>query len=708
MKVKKLICAAISFFAMAAQADRCIDSQAGRSEYQIQKNVRVGGFWGREYKLLVTKWLPHCIRQMEAGGSGEELMNLVAAGNVLAGKDAGRKFKGCPWSDAYPYNTIEAVSLALEIDPGDDRELAEAQDFLRKKTEAWIPVFLAAQEPSGYIHSFHALNGNAHFKKYADHEFYVMGYFIEMGIAHHRATGDRRLLDAAIRCADHLDSIFGPRPKRTGMNGHAGLEYALCRLSDATGDPRYARLAQYFIRNQHTQKGISNPYNQSEMPAVEMKDATGHAVRAVYFYTGMAAVCNRLGDHELGNAAQRLFTSIIDRKYYITGGVGARYRGEAFGADYELPQRAYAESCASCGLEFLSREMRPLIGADKTEAVRERVLFNNVLGAISRDGESFYYQNPLTSDKRRTSWHACPCCVGNIPRTLLALKDTVFSLSEGKLFVNQYMDIRCATIRIDGKPYRISLRTDYPDSGMVRLETDAPVEVYARYPNREESALYLTEPRVSHGYCKVGKEWTLPLPEQTVRAVDEVDDCRGRVARQRGPIVYSMENGKRIPNFMRMNGEARISTVWEVEDMAEAGVCKSEMACATVSFIRHDMGMLAINDGATKDGNFDFWPHKGTEEWIRYDFPAEIEASRCCIVWFDDTGRGECRIPSYWTLQYSTGSGEWKDIVGGLKCRLRKNGIEDVSFPPVSTKSMRLKVGLPEGYSSGVREWIID
>ena len=561
--------AAVGFVAIGAEAP---DFLAGHSRYQAQVDVKVGGFWGEKYKMLVTKWIPHCIREMEVGGEGEELLNLVHAGEFLAAKNAKRaKFKGCKWSDAYPYNIIEAALLALELDTGDDAELKAGQDFLRKKIEEWIPIILSAQEPSGYIDSYTLLNGMPHFTKAGDHEFYVMGYFIEMGIAHHRATGDRRLLDAAMRCADHLDSVFGPPPKRTWMNGHPGLEYALCRLSDATGEAKYARLAQYMVRNQHATQN-KNDYCQSERPAVEMSEAKGHAVRANYFYAAMAAIANRLDDKPLGDAAARLFDSVVDRKYYLTGGVGDDYKKEAYGRDYTLPQKAYAESCAGCGLEFFAREVRQLVGSDKAEAVRERVIFNNVLGAISRDGTRFYYQNPLLSDTPRYTWHKCPCCVGNVPRTLLALKDTVFSVDGETLYVNQYMDIENAKVTVGGVSYTVSMKTDYPVDGKVMLCASFPAgtKVFVRFPNRAESALYKAEPEVEHGYkeffSRKGRKesefvWELPLPEQKVTADERVESCRGKVAYQKGPIVYSWENGKKLPNYDRLN-EGGVSEVW--------------------------------------------------------------------------------------------------------------------------------------------------
>lgn len=591
MKLKTMVCAAaVAVGAVAANA----------AAYQVQQDVRIGGFWGEKYKQLVTKWLPHCYRQMEAGGAGEEYLNLVHAADYLRAKAAGdtsfkpKKFKGCDWADAYPYNIVESTCLALEIDPGDDAELKAAQDWLRARLEAWIPTILAAQEPSGYIHTMHTLRDWPHFQKTTYHEFYVMGYFIEMGIAHHRLTKgrDRRLFDAAIRCADHLDSVFGPAPKRTWMNGHPGLEYALCRLSDATGDAKYARLAHWFVTHQHTQPENQSDYNQAERPAVEMKDATGHAVRAVYFYSAMTGLGRRLGDAALAAAGDRLFDSALNRKYYLTGGVGANWNGETFGADYDLPETGYCEACASCGLDFWCRELRALHGgdlavADTVEAVRERAAYNILLGAISRDGLHFFYQNPLRSVMVRYPWHICPCCVGNVPRTLFALKDTVFSVEGDTLYVNQYMDIENAKVTVGGTEYAVSLKTDYPATGRTTLATDAPVKVVARFPSRAESVLYTATPEVAHGYKKVGARrdaetqsdgqpllasaplrkyfFELPLPEQTVMADARMKGYEGKAAFQRGPIVYSWEGegfARKVPNYDRLNDGGE-STVWK-------------------------------------------------------------------------------------------------------------------------------------------------
>ncbi len=552
----------------------------------VQQDVKVGGFWRAEYRKLVVKWLPHCIKQMEKGGRGEELLNIVAAAELNAGKKPSRKFKGCCFSDAYPFNTAEAICLALEIDPGNDAEWQKAHAYLKAKLEEWIPLFLAAQQPSGYLHSYHLLRGYKHFTRPGDHEFYVMGYFIEMAVAHIRYTRgkDRRLFDAAKRLADHLDSIFGPAPKRTWYNGHAGIELAFLRLADAceTWDGagtgvKYAKLAQFFVRHQHL-GGSNNAYNQTERPAVEMKEATGHAVRACYFYSAMAGIGSRLGDAELAAASDTIFSNAIDKKEYITGGVGANLHGEAFGPDYWLPLGGYCEACAACGMSFWCVERHTAGRGARTEDVRERLLYNAVLGAISNDGENFLYRNPPNGRERHYPWHGCPCCIGNIPRALFALKDTMYSFArDGKtLYVDHFVDAE-SDIVLNGKTYHAKMTTAYPDSGRVTL-TLAPRPDFAvtvRFPDRAESPLYTVTPAVEHGYrtlaplsetsAQATYMWTLPMPYQTVVADERVEACRGRKAYQRGPTVYSWEGpfgDLCVPNRDRFQNSG-FSAVWK-------------------------------------------------------------------------------------------------------------------------------------------------
>jgi hypothetical protein len=751
--------------------------------------VKLDGFWKQQVKLVTEKWIPHCVRQMEAGGEGQELLNLVATGRALRGEEPG-PYRGAPWSDAYIYNTMEAICLALEVAPDGDADLAAAQAALRAKVEEWIPIILAAQQPDGYIHSFHVLKKKPRFTVIADHEFYVMGYLFEMGIAHHRLTGgkDRRLYDAARKCADLLCDTFGPAPKRTWKNGHPGMEYALCRLGEyvdgvegAGRGARYVALARHFLDHQHTIE--PNPYNQSDRPAVEMSDATGHAVRATYFYTAMTDIALLQNDAAFRAAAGRLWASAVDRKHYLTGGVGASHRGEAFAGDYELPNNGYCESCASCGLSFWADRMHRLHADAAFRDVQERVLYNNVLGSLERTGTNFYYQNPLKSKLPRTSWHACPCCVGNIPRALIAIKDQTYSVNGPRdaLYVNHYVAGEGDAGPVGGGPLRIAQSTRYPWEGRVelRLTPAAPAgfTLALRIPNRTESKLYRAEPdsgarftvkvngeshaaEVRNGYALVRRTWKagdrvtleLPMDPQRVRCDERVEANRGRVAVQRGPIVYSFEDADNrrpvrasvldpaaglkaswrgdllggvmvleaggltgIPNFARLN-RGGASQVWMIEDREKAGVVDTPatMADLTVSFARPNMDPSAANDGRSPgdgrdlaDGHFDFWPHLGTAEWLQYEFERPTEIRSCKVWWFDDTGRGGCRIPASWRLMYRKDDGAWEPVRGASGYPVAKDKPSDITFDAITTRALRLEVQLQKGFSAGVHEWSV-
>lgn len=607
------------------------------------QQIKINGFWLEQIKLQTEKWLPHCVRQMEQGGEGEELLNLIDTGQVLRGGPAG-KFRGRPWADAYIYNTVEAICLALAVDPQGDQALTQAQALLRGKVEEWIPLILAAQEKDGYIHSFHVLNAKPRYSNIGDHEFYVAGYFLEMGIAHFRMTGgqDRRLFAAALRCADHLDATFGPAPKRTWKNGHPGLEHALCRLGalvnevegQGRGD-RYISLARHFLDHQH--KLSPRVYDQSDKPVTELAEAQGHAVRGTYFYSAMAGIAGLQGDAAYRSAVDRLWASAIHRKHYLTGGVGASEKGEAFGADFELPNTGYCEACAGCGLSFWAEQMHRLHSAAHYCDVQERVLYNNVLGAVERSGRNFFYQNPLVSAKSRYSWHNCPCCVGNIPRTLIAIKDLMYSVNRGRdtLYVDHYVDSEGTIAGVGGATLRIRQQTKYPWEGDVTLTlqpgAEARFTLALRIPDRTESDLYTVEPDraaafslkvngqphsapVQKGYAVLTRTWRaadrvellLPMAVQRVRCDERVAANRGRVAIQRGPVVYSFEDVDHaqpvlhavlkpdvalrpvwradllggvmaiegggftaVPNYARLN-RGGASQVWMIEDPAKA------------------------------------------------------------------------------------------------------------------------------------------
>lgn len=566
-------------------ADRQADDKEGvRKNIAVLNPVRmrgvsIEGFWGEQIKRQVERWIPHCIAQMEEGGSGGELLNLVEAGKALRGEPHGQ-FKGLAWTDAYVYNIVESICMALEIDPGNDTELARAQKFLRQKMEQWIFIILAAQEEDGYIHSYHTLGGQPRFMVARDHEFYVKGYFLDMAVAHYRMTGgeDSRLYDAAIRLADLLDDTFGPEPKRTWKNGHPGLEYSLCRLAElvdeiegtGAGD-RYVALSRHFLDNQHTTE--RSTYDQSDMPAVKMSEARGHAVRATYFYTAMADIARLHGDEGYRQAVARLWDNTINRKFYLTGGVGATRQHEAFGRDFELPNNtAYCESCAGSGMVFWAKRMHRLHADAHYMDVQERILINKMAGAVDIEGGRYFYRNPLASGWLRHTWHVCPCCIGNIPRTLFAIKDMMYALNQDRdvLYVNHYVASAGVIDNVGGHALGISQQTRYPWDGRIDLilepEDPAMFTLALRIPDRAESDLYSAVPDLSgqyaltvngedyegsveQGYARISRTWragdrvvlTLPMDVQRVYCDERVHANRGRVAIQRGPVVYNFE-----------------------------------------------------------------------------------------------------------------------------------------------------------------------
>ena len=593
------------------------------------RNIQIEGFWKDQFKRQTLLWIPHCIQQLDVGGNSHEMENLVHAGQLLRGEPVQVAYKGPPWVDAYTYNTIEAICLALEVDSGTDAEWRAGQEMLRAKMEQWIPIILAAQEPCGYIDSPLELQKLPHFSVVGNHEFYVMGYFIEMGVAHYRMTGgkDRRLYDAAIRCADHLDSVFGPSPKRTWTNGHPGLELALCRLGESVNlsegpgkGEKYIALAQYFIEHQNSAE--HNVYNQSEQPAADMREARGHAVRATYFYSGMAATARLKNNQPIATALDAIWSNAIDKKEYLTGGVGASHNGEAFAGDYLMPNDGYCEACAGCGMGFWATQMYRRLGTTRFIDVQERLMYNNLLGAVALDGKSFYYQNPLESNKARHPWHACPCCVGNLPRSLIAIKDLIYAVNSTRdtLYVNHFVASKGSIARLAKTDLNIQQQTRYPWDGsvVITLMPGAPAAftLALRIPNRTESKLYTAQPEAAHfsitvngepcaaekkgGYALVTRTWkpgdrvelTLAMDIQRITCDERVAANKGRVAFQRGPIVYNFEDVDQpgTAGQMTLHPNSKFAPVWNDTLLGGVMTLKGDGLTAIPNYVRLNRG----------------------------------------------------------------------------------------------------------------------
>ena len=630
--MKSLIAAAMLLLPLATQAI----AGSGDVPEPLQpvrfNEITFGGFWEQQVKLVTEKWLPHCVRQMQKGGEGQELLNLINAGNILTKNAAPEKYTGRRFSDAYVHNVMEAMCLALAFDAEGDKDLADAQKFLRKKIDEWIPIVLAAQMDDGYIHSFHTVNRRERYKDIGAHEFYVQGYFIESGVAHFRATNgkDKRLYNAAKKCADHLCSTFGPPPKTFFHHGHEGMGYALCRLARLVDEvegagkgDKYFELAKFLLDNRHKDEKLRSSYRQSHRAVVEQEHAVGHAVRATYLYTALADIAMLAGDMAYLGAANRIWDSAVNRKAYITGGVGARHGGEAFDKDYEIRNNGYCEVCAGCGFSFWGDRMHRIHKTGHYMDAFERALYNNILGALELSGEKFYYQNPLESNKPRYSWHECACCVGNIPRALLAIKDRMYSLNAKKseLYVNHFVASEGTIADVAGGPLTIKQETEYPWKGAVAITLDPGKKrkftVRIRIPYRAESALYTAKPdvgngftvkvndktqraKIQDGYVTIRRKWkkddrielALPMDAQRVYCDERAAANRGRVAIQRGPIVYSVEDVDNDQNVRKLTlkPDAELKATWNKDLLGGVMTIKSDGFMAIPNYARLNRG----------------------------------------------------------------------------------------------------------------------
>ena len=538
--------------------------------------------WNDRARVIITNWIPWCIEQCErtdlpTGEGG--LDNFIEAAKALRGEPHA-KHKGYVFSNAWVHQTVEAICEALMVDPKGDREVIAAQTKMKATLERWIPIILAAQEPDGYLQTAWTLRDTSrwHHRWSAEgrgnHEGYVSGYFIESAINHYTLTEgrDKRLYNAAKKLADCWVANIGPG-KIAWYDGHQEMEQALVRFGRFVNDMEgqghgdaYIQLAKFLLDNRKN----GSEYDQSHVPVQEQYEAVGHAVRATYTYSGMADVAAETKDVDYQSAVLSLWDNMVNRKYYITGGIGSGETSEGFGPDYSLRNNAYCESCSSCGLIFFEYKMNLAYHDAKYADLYEETLYNALLGSLALDGKDFTYTNALSSAQPRYGWHVCPCCVGNIPRTLLMMPTWTYVRGEDGLYVNLFVGSSIKVEKIAGTDVQMVQQTDYPWSGNVSMtvnpEKAATFTVYIRVPNRTTSELYTPTPEVKglvslsvngqpmtpeikNGYAVIRRAWKkgdkvslqLPMAAQQVTADDKIEADRGRVALRYGPLLYNVE-----------------------------------------------------------------------------------------------------------------------------------------------------------------------
>jgi DUF1680 family protein len=529
-------------------------------------------FWAPRIQLNRTVSIPTAFDQCERTG---RLENFVRAAQVLQGLDLKDKHAPpFPFDDTDPYKVLEGASYALTVKP--DPKLNAYLDSV-------IAKIGAAQEPDGYLYTTrtidpqhpHEWSGKERWvsEEVLSHELYNAGHLYEAAVAHYQATGKRSLLDIATKNADLLVRTFGPE-KRKIYPGHQIAEMGLVKLYRVTGKKEYLELAKFLLDC----RGGGSPYNQADIPVVQQTFAEGHAVRATYMYSGMADVAAMTGDQAYIQALDRIWENVADKKIYVTGGIGALGEGEAFGADYELPNMtAYNETCAAVGNGYWNQRMFLLRGDSKYVDIFERTLYNGLISGVSLDGKTYFYPNPLESNGQhsRSPWFGVACCPGNITRFMPSIPGYVYAETNDTLFVNLFLSNTAKVTLGNGQKLEIRQETRYPWAGTIKVAIDpeAPgtFTVKARVPgwarnqampgdlytfadtSDAKAQLRLNGKEIpltlENGYATIHREWRkgdvveleLPMNIRRVRANSQVAADRDRVALQRGPIVYAAE-----------------------------------------------------------------------------------------------------------------------------------------------------------------------
>jgi DUF1680 family protein len=539
-------------------------------------------FWAPRMEINRTVTIPHLARQNEETGRVD---NFRKAAGLMEGP-----FEGQRYNDSDVYKSIEAASYALAqtYDPALDAQLDEL-----------IELVAGSQLEDGYIFPAWTIDPDNPapgvgrerwaYTNSNSHELYGNGHLIEAAVAHYRATGKRTLLDVAIRAADHIDSVFGPE-KRRATSGHEEIELALVKLYDVTGEERYLKLAKFFLDERgHDHDAPAEPedsrfarydnrtYRQDHLPVAEQTEAVGHSVRAMYLYMGMADVAARTDAPGYQEALDALWDDVAAKKMYLTGGIGAADTFESFGDAYQLPnQSAYAETCAAIGLDMWNHRMFLARGDAEYLDVMERILYNGFLSGVSLEGNSFFYTNPLESegDRQRREYFSTACCPSNLARLMGQLPGFIYATQGDRLYVNLFVGSE-AELQLPAGSLRLIQQTDYPWDGAVRLtfepESEMEFELRVRIPGwaRNEpvpSDLYayadtsagqpelrvngeVTPIEMDAGFAILDRAWSagdtveldLPMPVRRVRAHPAVENNAGRLAIQRGPIVYAVE-----------------------------------------------------------------------------------------------------------------------------------------------------------------------
>lgn len=777
--------------------------QAPSSGYPIEAvpftNVRLtDDFWAPRLETGRSVTIPFAFKQCETTG---RIANFEIAGGLKEGSFATKY----PFDDSDVFKIIEGASYSLMVQP---------DPALEKFLDDLIAKIAAAQEEDGYLYTARTIDpahppvdwvGQERWSNlYLSHELYNLGHLYEAAVAHFKATGKKNLLNVALKSAELVSRVFGPG-RRHGVPGHQEIEIGLVKLYRVTGKKKYLELARFFLEERGKAEGrkLYGEYSQDHKPITEQAEAVGHAVRATYMYSAMADVAALTGNEAYIRALNRIWENVATKKLYLTGGIGAAGSIEGFGPDYVLPNaEAYCETCASIGFILWNQRMFLLHGEARYIDLLERTLYNAFLSGVGWSGDLFFYPNPLASfgQHRRSPWFNCACCPSNVSRFVAQIPGYVYALSDNSLYVNLFV-AGMASLKIKGQKVWVEQETRYPWEGKIRLsvrpERPAEFALLIRVPGW---ALGKPVPRdlytyvdptaapvslrvnsdaipveLDKGYARILRTWKegdvvevdFSMPIRRVLAHPAVQADEGRVALERGPLVYCAEwvdNDGRVSHLVLpdgvpleparqdgllgglvvIRGEASGLYQGRVPGSAET-VKKAFVAIPYYAWAHRGQGEMAVwlarepskavpfpeptlasrgkasasggkdawpvNDlrepASSGDPTFPYlhwWPNKGTSEWVQLDLDRPATVSQVEVYWFDDTGRGECRVPASWWVLYRSGE-TWRPVQNLDAYAVEKDGYNRVRFRPVRTAALRLEVELQKDYSAGIHEW---
>ncbi len=759
-------------------------------------------FWAPKIEVNRKVSIPSAFKKSEETGRVD---NFALAAGLIQGEQQG----DFPFDDTDIYKILEGASYALAVEY--DAKLDHYLDSL-------ITLIGGAQEKDGYLYTcltnkcerLSRWYGNGRWDRLNSHELYNCGHLYEAAVAHYQATGKKTLLNIALKNADLVNETFGPDEGQKHVpSGHPIIEMALVKLYRVTGEEKYLRLARYFI--DETGKGTDghqlSEYSQDYKPIVEQDEAVGHAVRLGYLYSGVTDVASLMHDPALMEASVRVWKNVVSKKLYITGGIGQRAQGEGFGPNYKLPNMtSYCETCAAISNVYWNYRLFLHEGDAKYYDVLERTLYNGLISGVSLSGDRFFYDNPLESanNHKRKPWFGCACCPGNITRFMASVPGYVYTSGEHSIYVNLFAE-GTGAIPLGTDTVILRQTTQYPWDGTVKIKLEQQpalhkIAIKVRIPGwagneTVPSDLYHFSENISekyslringkdtrgeekNGYVSLYRNWKsgdeieieFPMPVRKILANDRVRNDAGKMAFQRGPVVYCFEdkdngnewlfdcmvpkdspvkssfetdllggvvtlemNGNRIiqqgseksvkqinlkaiPYYVWNNRGRANMMVWMPYEEEQVTIKPLPSVVDSAKTIASTNWASGLNDRFepkssedTDKSYFYWWQREGSTDWVKYEFKEPVAISSSAVYWLNlDHYDVNYRVPQKWNLEYLDKYNNWKAVQTNDNFGTELNKYNTIKFEPVKTKSLRLNVEMQKGFSAGILEWKVE